>query len=315
MPSSPTGLPTGLTVDRADVTLAVRDHGGSGVPLLLVHGATRTLADWSEIAGELVADHRVFSMDLRAHGRSGRGAEPWTIAAALGDIEAVLDACGVPEAVLVGHSLGGMLAALYADAHPRTPGAVNLDGFGLGRPEQYAGLDPRTVAEGLDRARQFARAAAGRVFPPEGLESVRAQAAAMAAGLGFAPELLEEGMRRSLGETGDGQFFLRPERERAVEMLEAMDELDMFPVYRRLTRPMLIVRGTRLVDQGPELAWFDELMAAYMKGLEAGLGKLAAEHPRISVRTVDASHAMLLERPRALAELVRSFTTGLDLCS
>ncbi|MEU0843635.1 alpha/beta hydrolase [Streptomyces sp. NPDC005962] len=308
-------MPTDLTVDRADVTLAVRDHGGSGIPLLLLHGATRTLADLSGIADELVADHRVFSMDLRAHGHSTRGAEPWTVAAALGDIEAVLDACGVPEAVLVGHSLGGMLAALYADAHPRTPGAVNLDGFGLGRPEQYAGLDPRTVAEGLDRARRVSRAAAGQVFPAEAAETIRAQQTAMAERLGFAPELLEEGIRRSLGETGDGRLFLRPERERAVEMLDALDALDMFPVYRRATRPLLIVRGTRLADQGPELAWFDELMAAYLKGLEAELGALAADQPRIVVHALDASHAMPLERPRALAELVRSFTTGLPLRS
>lgn len=308
-------MPEDLTVDRADITLAVRDHGGSGTPLLLLHGASRTLADWTGVADELIADHRVLSMDLRAHGGSGRGTEPWTVAAVLGDIEAVLDACGVPEAVLVGHSLGGMLAALYADAHPHTPGAVNLDGFGMGRPEQYAGLDPRTVAEGLDRARQVSRAAAGRPFPPEALEAVRAQGAAMAAQLGFAPELLEAGVRRSLGETADGQLFLRPERERAVEMLDAMDELDMFPLYRRLTRPLLIVRGTRLADQGPELAWFEELMAAYLKGLEAELGALAADHPRIAVHTLDASHAMLLERPRALAELVHSFTTGPHLRS
>jgi pimeloyl-ACP methyl ester carboxylesterase len=312
-------MPTDFTVDHADITLAVRDHGGSGIPLLLLHGATRTLADWSEMADELVADHRVFSMDLRAHGRSGRGAEPWTAAAVLGDIEAVLDACGVPEAVIVGHSLGGMLAALYADAHPHTPAAVNLDGFGLaGRPEQYAGLDPRTVAEGQERARQFSRAAAGQVFPPEGpegLAAVRAQQTAMAEQLGVAPELLEEGMRRSLGRTGGGQLFLRPERERALEMLDALYEADMFPVYRGLTRPLLIVRGERLVEQGPELAWFDELMAAYMKGLETELKALAADHPRIAVRTVDASHAMVVERPRALAELVRSFTTGLGLRS
>lgn len=308
-------MPTDLTVDHADVSLAVRDHGGSGVPLLLIHGAGRTLADWSGIAEDLVADHRVLSMDLRAHGHSGRGTQPWTSAAVLGDIEAVLDACGVPEAVLVGHSLGGMLAALYADAHPHTPGAVNLDGFGLGRPEHYAGLDPRTVAEGLERARQFARAASGQAFPPEGLEAVRAQQTAMADQLGFAPELLEEGIRRSLGETGDGQLYLRPERERGVEMLDVLDELDMFAVYRRLTRPLLLVRGTRLVDQGPELAWFGELMAAYLKGLEGRLAALAADHPHIAVHTLDASHAMLLERPRALAELVRSFTSGLDLRS
>ncbi|MEU5023815.1 alpha/beta fold hydrolase [Streptomyces milbemycinicus] len=309
-PGSPTS-PAELTVERDGVPLAVRDHGGAGTPLLLLHGASRTLADWSVAAADLATDHRVVSMDLRAHGRSGPGSTPWAFPAVLDDIEAVLDACGIQEAVPVGHSLGGMAAALYADAHPHTPAAVNLDGVGHGRPEQYVGLDRDTVVQGLDRAHQFSAAAMGRTFPPEELETtVLAQQTAMAQALGIAPEVLDEGIRRALGETPEGQLYPRPERERGLEMLDQMDALDLFPVYRRLTRPVLIVRAGRLVAQGGPLAWFDELMAAYVKGLDRDLGELAAAHPHITLETLDASHAMLLERPNAVAGLIRSFTTG-----
>ena len=51
---------------------------------------------------------------------------------ALGD---TLDAYGVADAVPVGHSLGGMVAAAHAEAHPgTTPAAVNLDGLCGGGP-------------------------------------------------------------------------------------------------------------------------------------------------------------------------------------
>ncbi|MGY0057472.1 alpha/beta fold hydrolase [Streptomyces sp. LZ34] len=312
--SASPAFPAELTVERDGVTLAVRDHGGTGTPLLLLHGASRTLADWSVAAADLATDHRVVSMDLRAHGHSGPGATPWTFPAVLDDIEAVLEARGIQEAIPVGHSLGGMAAALYADAHPHTPAAVNLDGVGQGRPEQYAGLDRDTVLQGLARARQFSEAAMGMTFAPDALETtVFAQQAAMAEALGIAPEVLDEGVRRALVETPEGQLYLRPGRERGLEMLDRMKELDLFPVYRRLDRPVLLVRAGRLVAQGGPLAWFDELMAAYVQGLDHDLGRLAAAHPHIILGILDASHAMLLERPGAVAGLIRSFTTG--LCS
>ncbi|WP_432014041.1 alpha/beta fold hydrolase [Streptomyces cucumeris] len=315
-PSSGGSAPvTDRTVRHGGMELAVRDHGGSGPALLLLHGAGRTLADWSGAAARLAADHRVIAMDLRAHGHSSAGSGPWTVPAVLDDIGAVLAAFGIPEALPVGHSLGGMLAVLYADTRPRTPGAVNLDGFGQGRPGMYTGLDPETVRERLGRAHDVSRAGAGRTFPPEGLDAVRAFESAMAEQLGFAPGLLAEGQRRALAGTADGRLVLRPERERALEMLDAMDELDLFAVYRRTTRPLLVVRAGRPADQGDQLAWYDELMAAYVKGLDRELTALAAERPLLTVRGLDATHAMLLERPDAVAAAIRDFVQRLGLRS
>ncbi|MEU8784121.1 alpha/beta hydrolase [Streptomyces sp. NPDC048637] len=294
------------------VELAVRDHGGEGAAVLLLHGAGRTLADWARVAPLLAAGHRVWAMDLRGHGRSADGAVPWTFDVAADDVTAVLAACGAPDAVVVGHSMGGMVAARCLERDGGVPAAVNLDGHGMGRPEQYVGLDAAYVRERLGEARKFAEEAGGRPFPPEALDAVLGYQNAMAAELGIPEELMEAGVRRSLGETADGQLFLRPGRKQALEAQEAMAGTDLFALYRRVTRPLLIARALRPHLPVPGIPpWFDALMAAYVKGLARDLAELARTRPQVTVAGVDGTHAMLLERPAEVAGLVTGFVRGL----
>ncbi|MEW9515869.1 alpha/beta fold hydrolase [Streptomyces tubercidicus] len=290
------------------VELAVRDYGGAGPAVLLLHGAGRTLEDWERVAPLLAEGHRVWAMDLRGHGRSGDGAVPWTFEAAADDVTAVLTACGAPDAVVVGHSMGGMVAARCLARDGGVPAAVNLDGHGMGRPEQYLGLDAGYVRERLVEARKFAEEAAGRPFAPEALDGVLDYQTAMAAELGIPAELMVAGVRRSLGETADGRLFLRPGRKQALETQEAMAALDLFALYRRVNRPLLIARALRPHPPVPGApSWFDDLMAAYARGLERDLEELARTRPQVTVAGVDGTHAMQLERPAEIAELVAGF--------
>lgn len=67
---------TDLIVTRGEVPIALRDYGGTGSPVLLLHGAGGNLAYWDPVAPLLAGHHRVVAVDLRGHGRSGeaRGA-------------------------------------------------------------------------------------------------------------------------------------------------------------------------------------------------------------------------------------------------
>ncbi|MEX2969070.1 alpha/beta fold hydrolase [Streptomyces sp. C184] len=296
------------------VELAVRDHGGDGPPLLLLHGAGRTLLDWERVAPLLAVRHRVWAMDLRGHGRSGDGAAPWSCEVAVEDVRAVLAACGAPEAVVVGHSLGGMVAARCLERDERdggAPAAVNLDGHWFGRPEQYPGLDPEYVRERLAEVRELTREAGGRTFDAEALDGVLGFQAAMAEALGIPAELMAAGVRRSLGETDNGRLFLRPARDRALQVQEELAGLDLFALYRRVTRPLLIARALRPNPSMPGMPpWFDALMAAYARGLARDLDALARTRPHVTVAEVEGTHAMVLERPEEIAGLVTGFVAG-----
>jgi pimeloyl-ACP methyl ester carboxylesterase len=101
------------------------------VVVLAVHGVTSSLEVWRSVARELTARTRValLAPDLRGRGRSAELPGPYGIAAHVADLIAVLDHAGADQALLMGHSLGGFLAAGVAAQHPeRACGVVLLDG-------------------------------------------------------------------------------------------------------------------------------------------------------------------------------------------
>jgi pimeloyl-ACP methyl ester carboxylesterase len=109
-----------------------------------------------------------------------------------------------------------------------------------------------------------------------------------------------EGFRRNLVHE-NGRTTMRPSAETAAMLRTLMNELDLGPVYAATTCPELVVLATRdLPEQEP----FAELYAAYRRFLlaqAAGVGRLRY------LPQADASHAMVVEQPTALAALVTDF--------
>ena len=128
------GMPlTERRLELAGVSTAVLE-GGNGPPVVLLHGAGEFAAVWMRVVPGLVRTHRVVVPDLPGHGSSGVAGDRTDaerVAAWLAEL--IERTCPSPPA-LVGHGLGGAVAARFAvDQGDRVARLVLVDSYGLGR--------------------------------------------------------------------------------------------------------------------------------------------------------------------------------------
>ena len=113
-----------LPSDTISTTVGTRDGGivhllqrGEGRPILLLHGVTLSAKVWAYQLQELAPTCKVIAVDLRGHGLSKAGNLGFTIEQMADDLATVLEALDLTETILVGHSMGGMVALEYAMSH------------------------------------------------------------------------------------------------------------------------------------------------------------------------------------------------------
>ena len=130
------------TTTSDGTTISYTDHGGDGPAVLFSHGflMNRTMFD-NQVAA-FGADYRCITWDERGFGET-RAEGPFTYWDSANDAMAVLDACGVDRAVLVGMSQGGFLSLRAAIAHPDRVGAIVLI-------DSQAGVDDAETIAGYE---------------------------------------------------------------------------------------------------------------------------------------------------------------------
>ncbi len=96
-------------------------HGGSGEPLVLVHGHTGDISDWRHQIAEFSRTHRVLVFDQRGHGRSEAPADRslYAVSQMSQDVEGLIERVGFDRFHLLGHSLGGAVVQEVALRSPQ----------------------------------------------------------------------------------------------------------------------------------------------------------------------------------------------------
>jgi pimeloyl-ACP methyl ester carboxylesterase len=94
------------------------EREGTGTDLVLLHGLGGDLHSWDAEAPVLARHHRVLRPDLRGCGESDKPPGPYSPALFAADVAALLDACDVDTAHVVGISMGGVVAQRFALDYP-----------------------------------------------------------------------------------------------------------------------------------------------------------------------------------------------------
>lgn len=91
---------------------------GEGPAVLLVHGIGDSSESWADVMADLAEDHQVIAPDLLGHGASDKPRADYSVAAYANGMRDLLEVLGVGSATVVGHSLGGGVAAQFAYQYP-----------------------------------------------------------------------------------------------------------------------------------------------------------------------------------------------------
>jgi pimeloyl-ACP methyl ester carboxylesterase len=116
------------TIIHRSLTLSYRVEGveGTGLPVLLIHGFAEDGAIWDGQVEYLKQRYRLIIPDLPGSGQSSPLSGPTTLEELADLIKALLDAEGIAQCILIGHSMGGYLTLAFAEKYPDRLKALGL---------------------------------------------------------------------------------------------------------------------------------------------------------------------------------------------
>ena len=104
---------------------------GRGEPLILLHGNGENCDYFAGQIDAFALSYHVYALDIRGHGKTPRGAAPFTIRQFADDLLFFMDACGLEKSHILGFSDGGNIAMIFAMKYPERVDRLILDGANL----------------------------------------------------------------------------------------------------------------------------------------------------------------------------------------
>jgi len=223
-------------IESEGLKLRFVEWGEAGAPAIVaLHGLRSFAYTWEPVALTLAGRFRIIALDQR-----GRGMSDWDpsrqyyTASYVRDVEALVDHLRLKRFVILGHSMGGANAFVYASRHPARVSGLVIEDMGPGASANSAGADRirRELQNTPDQFASWAEAAAfwRRQRPDISEAAVHAR------------------VQHSMCEDGQGAIAWRHDaRGIAQARLSATAEqlVDLWPHIDALAAPTLLLRGAR----------------------------------------------------------------------
>jgi pimeloyl-ACP methyl ester carboxylesterase len=249
------------------------DWGGDGPPLVMLHGFTGHAHTWDHTAAALRPRYRVLALDQRGHGDT-QWAHAYGSRLMVEDVRRFLDALELDRVTLMGLSMGGNVAYLFAATYPeRVDRLVVLD---IGPEVAPAGA--ARIAGGLDAPDTFAS------------EDEAVSQARLAN-----PRPTDQSLRHRVVHNlrPDGKGGLTYKWDKALRDGTASRDdhspAERWAAWRAVRVPTLLVRGAE-----------SDILAA------GTAEQMVAENPNATLAVIDdCGHSITLDRPESLVEVLR----------
>jgi pimeloyl-ACP methyl ester carboxylesterase len=272
----------------------VRHWGRNGAPkIFMLHGWMDMSASFQFVVDSLQGDWHVIAPDWRGFGLTERvQGDTYWFPDYVADLDFILDHYARGEPVnLLGHSMGGNVAGIYAGARPGRVGKlINLEGFGLpdSKPEQW----PGRLAQWMDELRERPQM--------RGYASLEEVAARLQK---TNPRLPAERAaflaQHWAAQDATGEWFILgdPAHKQHGPLLYHVEEV--LACWQRITAPVLWVEA----DDTNMWRWMGPKEEARAE-VDRRLGHLARVTPRMMP---DAGHMLHHDQPALLASMIEEF--------
>jgi pimeloyl-ACP methyl ester carboxylesterase len=258
----------------------VRGSEDAPLTVLCLHGLTRNRADFGFLAQHLSARYRVITADQRGRGKSQWDPHPanYHPGTYVGDMFALLDRLAIGRVVLIGTSMGGLMAMIMGASQPARLRGIVLNDIG-----------PEVSVSGLKRLRN---SLSGRA--PAATWADAAHQAKSVNEIAF-PDYVESDWEAFARRTYVEDAGARPVAAFDPAILKGLNETDLTAVPPNLwshwkqlgSIPILAIRGALSDIISPQI-----------------LDAMAAQHPNLTPITIaNRGHAPMLDEPPAVAAI------------